>query len=1229
MRRFLLQMALILLAGGWCATTRAAWDTTNRTPITKAAGLRDGMYVYFRNQCNLTASEMVLGSDFSYGNVDMIAGNHIFLLKDGGTSPLTGDPMYYVQNVESELWYSGTDRGWTVEAMDESTPITFCRASQWTSMEIADPASPGEWTSLTGTEWVAAGGDLAMPEEEMFPASYKIPTWKWRPSELGATDGDALVLAHFDEDVYVPGTFMTEGFYCIYQIWGAALGYKTAGIGSGRTGINPWYAYEATYVDDPIGDLEGLVAMYRTDNHQHYFRKGIDPGCLVDGSLYDKFESNYQEAVNLLNGDNLTAEGAAVLRDALKASRKELDKAPLIPMTEGFYYITSAMWEFGEKQTFEVNQDGQGDIVTVGKVMGIYDKESDVASWNVANELLTTESGAQQVVMKRNASYVFHITPSKTQPGAWDIRNAETGRYLNGLGEGSAMIPSSLKAETPQQITIVPGRGSFVFGAYGVGGTGFYAPAGHGNGGGTGGVLTGWLASDPVTAWNFMTVADKAFTDSLKALLPQKTIEAELGQEIAVAESAVSTGYLSLLTNEGQLSSNAVDPGEGSLAALIDNNTSTYFCSSWHADVDPGEDHYVQANLPEAVNRIALYWHRRMQNTANRPAKITVMGLADGSWEQAGILPVEGDTLPWGKATPAFIKEMSFDKYYTALRFVVNETTDAGGNINTAMNNGHPFFTVSEIQLYNGLNPDSTFIYRSASMAYRADMKDAFAALSAALDAARLKVGQASQADVDALRAANEAFSLIYPDTTILDEVLERARTFYDEAIPSDGDTGLMGAYNTEEVHEALGEAVNQTLKAYDKENVTRAFINEQAQLLQAAIDRFVADVNMPRFDTWYHIVNLCQDEEMEEENNPFGTYVHAGGMSVADGLRWGGTVSEAESDPAYLWRFVDMGNGTFAVQNLGSGYYMGANRGTSKQYLLSDTAVAFRFAYVAGEQLTLEDVAYPTTTSGQRTYRYMTAEPGGAVVTWEAFKDSPASWTFREVEDGTFVAHKTLEPKSRNIYCFPYTTAAAGGLSTVYGTEVKVYTLANATTDAEGMVSELTFNPMDVPVGGIPAGVPYLVEVPDEVNDENGMCVVDFSLDASAALNTVAGINNGLVGTLTRDTIRTDGMGYFTGDETVLRKAIAGKTVINSQYGYINPKLITPQAATEGSIVVTIKNGGVLDHISQSVTDADAPVTVTSLAGVVLRSGVKPADALKGLPRGIYVVNGRKVLVK
>ena len=55
--------------------------------------------------------------------------------------------------------------------------------------------------------------------------------------------------------------------------------------------------------------------------------------------------------------------------------------------------------------------------------------------------------------------------------------------------------------------------------------------------------------------------------------------------------------------------------------------------------------------------------------------------------------------------------------------------------------------------------------------------------------------------------------------------------------------------------------------------------------------------------------------------------------------------------------------------------------------------------------------------------------------------------------------------------------------------------------------------------------------------------------------------------------------------------------------------------------------SSGIDDVLTE--TDANAPVDVYNIQGMLVRKQVNSAEALQSLPRGIYIVGGRKVLVK
>lgn len=1237
MRRLLLQMALFLVFGGWCAQAEAGW-IPGVLPTTKPNELVDGGYYYFRSACNAAALNGVMANDKSYQVGVDIAEKHIFKVVFADKNPFTGAQMIYLQSVESGKWFGGSDNSWTIDNMEEATAITPCRASETTAPDyIIWPDGLTKEDLPTVREWLDAGGDQTLPDNQIFEVNTsfnKCPGWKWRAAELDKEGGDALTLGIYASNY--DGTQNTITWF--KQVWGSAS-YPVS-FAAGRTGINAWYAYAAEYQEDPIGDLEKLLNEYKNDNHDLFFRRGTDPGCIADASVYDAFEAKFKEAVAYIEGGDVpTDEQSQKYLDELKALRAGLDTVARVPLTEGYYFLVNGYEEFEKQQKFDVDVNGDGsEIVQVGKLKAIYDSEANPPAWNDFLTLETAGDGKQSVRKKVTRAYIFHITKSETDEGMWNIRNALTGRYFDGVDADRFMKKSSYQPNIAQQVQVCgESPSTFFIAIKGAGTYQWYHAFEHSNGAGKGSKLKGWTKTyNTASQWRFMAVDDQLLLDSIAGELAQKTLENGLKAEIERAQASMDKGYMPLLTSAGQLSGNADETAEGALANLIDGKTDTYYHSMW-SKTGPDEDHYLQVSVPEPTGKLAVKWYKRTQNSNNRPTKITVLGSTDGeNWAKAGVLPAAGDTLPWGAGTPEYSGVVDITGGpYTAFRFVVNETTQSDGtklnaetpdSIDNGMNNGHPFFTFSEFSVYNGVDEDGDFVYQSGSLAYREDMLAPYKALKAAMKAAQGKLGQATQTDIDAMKAANEAFALAYPDTTLLDGVLDKARTYFADAMYSAGDETLFGTYNTESVYQALGNAVSTAEAGYDKQTVTRAYIDEQSALLQKAIDDFVADVNMPKMDTWYVMVNMHQGDDRDENTEPYNKMMYAGGKSIGDGLKWGGDPDlEGYEDPTCVWRFVPVGEGRFAVQNLGTGYYLGANRGTSAQYLLSDTAVAFKFAYVSGMQLTLEDAGY---NADEKNYRYLHADAYNKVVTWSASKDSPSAWTFREVDCDAFQALRKLPVSGMDIFCFPYVTAANGEITDLGGAPVGIYTLASSNADAEGKITEITLNPLEVPVGGIPAGTPYIVVSP-EVEDEDGKAVVDFGIDMGAPLSTTAGTVNGLVGLLTYQTVAGAGCGYFEGDTQEI--TVAGKdTGISSQSGYINPRLITEQVeAADGHIVVRVAGDGVLDNIREAVKDANALVSVTDMSGVVVRANVRQADALKGLSKGVYVVNGKKVAVK
>ena len=124
----------------------------------------------------------------------------------------------------------------------------------------------------------------------------------------------------------------------------------------------------------------------------------------------------------------------------------------------------------------------------------------------------------------------------------------------------------------------------------------------------------------------------------------------------------------------GMLSSNAVEPSEGSLANLLDGDVETYFHSAWSVAVEGS--HYLQVALPTETTAFNFYYTTRSANGSAAPAKIIIEGSLDGvSFNKISTLT---DGLPTG-GKETYNSKIMVGKPFKIIRFSVPENA-TGGN---------------------------------------------------------------------------------------------------------------------------------------------------------------------------------------------------------------------------------------------------------------------------------------------------------------------------------------------------------------------------------------------------------------------------------------------------------------------------------------------------------------------------------------------------------------------
>lgn len=190
---------------------------------------------------------------------------------------------------------------------------------------------------------------------------------------------------------------------------------------------------------------------------------------------------------------------------------------------------------------------------------------------------------------------------------------------------------------------------------------------------------------------------------------------------------------------------------------------------------------------------------------------------------------------------------------------------------------------------------------------------------------------------------------------------------------------------------------------------------------------------------------------------------------------------------------------------------------------------------------------------------------------------------------------------------CFPFSMSATQ-IATAFGDGVKVTKLTKATT------SSINFSI----VNSITAGEPYLIKLPAGSSNVTSFSLQDVALNNFTAGARVEGDAYTFVGTIPEETLNGDNYYYFTTSNT-MRPLIRGNKIL-AMRGYMEADSSTP-AATELLFVIDDMITGIMhiDADGMQVTEGD----------VYTIGGQRIGSSRERLQKGIYIVNGKKIVVK
>lgn len=941
-----------------------------------------------------------------------------------------------------------------------------------------------------------------------------------------------------------------------------------------------WSMYEVEVVAGGAAILQALIDTYTEQGTTpSNYKAGNAPGYYGAGEVQEFNEAWAAVQAAIDAGDLTTEEDAEPLQQRLIDAQTAV-AASQVPLTDGYYYIASAD-----------------------------STQTTTRYLSSAQSLSTGTSLTYGPLNQSDPAYIFSV---QADGDNYVIQNFGTYYYVNRPVDGAAQ---SLAATTPQQIAGLAAAGQFSLSNTSL--TNRYYAAGSGETGSLS--LSNRTASNGATAWSFVPV-DSSTVSTLTSAAEQLRRNLALGrlieqakEEVASTDTVYSVNTADpFITDESQLSTNSPEVlgGQG-IENLIDGDVNTYFHTRWspytQGEARPTEPDYICAQFADGITGSVSFsfvpsCQRNFPN--NYPTKALITASKDSVvWDTIATV-----NIPVVAQTSTYIsKPLLLADNYTYLKFSVLERP------NGPSSNGQITMQYSEFNWYESqIDP-----YRSASM--RDDVKDALAQLKAAIATAET-VGDAMTADVEAMQTALDEYLAIYPDITPLLQAVQNASDLINNAPV---DEGRLGYYNAATIGELETAVSTYGGDSEQLAPLSRAELNSRLAALTAANTKFRWSFNKPEAGKYYRIVSRSVNlANMEMYNTALsvnqGTQTHS--------LNYDSLITDRA---AAYYQFVPASDSTYYLQNAKSGFFFSqvhSQTGNRTNYLTADS-LEFIIDRTSAGLFYIHNASLDGTL-------YAEVSPGNNFVSTHDY--SPAStvnnfyWAFEPVEAAEAVTPKQFAQNSIQIVCLPYALSA---VPTSEDGSVTLYRLVGVNKDAAtGGVSQLKL--AIYPDGTLPAaGEPFALEVGNSTFFDAGStdrATVEFAM-AEGTLQNVGGTANGLVGTLRQVQLTGENHGYL--QEGLLSQVLEGTPVtISAQSGYFDLFAIEDQSEgiSEANMLLIDVNGDpIINGIGRATVAQKELVNVYTIEGVLVRRNVRAADATRQLPAGLYIVGGRKVLVK
>lgn len=972
---------------------------------------------------------------------------------------------------------------------------------------------------------LSCGEEIPWYDEEQ--ASYT----KWE------RNADAI----WDEKSVAFSASPSEKDFCYLAYWNYASSSPRA-ITWKYTNTIQWNVYSVSYQKDLRDDLESLIDTYSTASGD--FVGGTDPGY-YDASVIEEYNTVMEQAMTVCYTPTSTDEELLEAYNNLKAAYQKMASS-LIQVSEGYYYIVNDNAKIANNGATE-------------KAMYVND---------VAKEIYWGEFDTNDI------KFVFHITPNDAS--TWFVQNVKTDLYFGSPGGFCKSFAATADKSYPSTFKFYPGTGSCFIK------TDNWTMCPKGNAGGT--------SAGPNAVWSYNgettsggNVAHAEWTWSLRKVTDQTVLDRIIEEKAQYDR----TMELKALSKEGsalydKLFDYNVDTNNGLITDadqqikysqvivqgvafadkypyLIDGCDTTYVQGRGYVDISI-------ASTPQ--KNVTFFYKRRGASNkypqaadwgeTERPAAVNIYAANDtlngGDWKFV-------KEVSMGDLAEPIMASVDLEAEYKFLRYEV-KANKTGGTV----------FTMSELQVYPCSVNETTSQYYTAE-----GMKTVADALKNKIEAMRpiVENNTATADDIAAMRASIAAVRGLYADTTVLSALITECTDLADNVTVGTS----IGQIDDEAQIGTLRSAVTAAKENGFKENISKAELDVVIAALTAARAEFLSHVKNFETGKWYFITNA--DNTDENTNNGKALYMTGASSDSEAGV---GNLNEDGSaaytyDPYSMWTFIPGENGTFKIQNMGTGFYLADYVKSGANVKQSYTGVAYKISFLgAGSYAFIPQ-------SGANTAQNAIAANEDKAGFAKAAAATASSWAITEIdpEATELITIKDFKRNMLDIIALPFNIDDIS-----LNDDTHLYGIKKITQSEDG-TSTIDFYEKT----SAKAGESCLLVIGDpNAEPEDNELLIPFP----TTVTDKATPDNGLFGMLYGQDIK-EGDAYSAGNKLV---AATGSVTISAHTGAIVPSYYTGEVSgVETALTLTVKGLGAIPSGKKGDVNGDGIVNTADVTTV------------------------------